>query len=724
MDIISQTNRTMLFEEVNPEKMDLLTLVGSVNSIESLSDEKIKEIHDHLCVDSFDEFLDKFEPTVYCFYNAANQKIMYTLERPEGVPDESISEIPLGKDNDFLNMLFTLLDTKKTQGVKNVDFKFENVLDMISPEKIMEDIKLIRKEIDYLYSNYADLEDEDPKKRDIGDKLNLKFEQASKNYNNILGMLPLAIEDIKTRLLLGRDQEDSDAEPIEAGVLSMGEEGELEILEAPDQEEEQEALVAQEEANKEALIEAFEEDYEAISEEPNDYVKDLVVRTFAPLSENEVEIDVEKQIENYNQYLKFYKQSKDDFVEAAKPLLEKILGVKMFFDQYDVNGRSMPPSLFVTNCKLEMMVKSNNRPRLETFLQTVNSKNNFENTVWFGIVPNVKMDSSDEVEIRRQRFEGSEDSGPSQGNSLGDLTALLNVAKDYKIQVFFNFEANDKTTFKSLATNGVSKYINKSENLTDRSYSEYAIPCLPNFTVIPKNKSGVVLDKKMKEAENGEGAVLSEEEEDIFKLWLEGVYIDASYVAAGLVAAYQCPDYLDKKFRKVSNQFPGVRFDLESQDHNLVVTTTLAKEISGFTNKIKKEINRNNFGFVFSSDNAKVDGDDVRRIVAYKTRNLSKLPDGGYDSIYKTLVSTYVERVLRFRTNDFKEDNIVKFFSQNPKSQKSRWVNNRGYKNSVLQTGDEIEHEIDEETGVCQIDLIFNGNVKNMEVNISKSTSQ
>ncbi|MCM0624182.1 MULTISPECIES: hypothetical protein [Lysinibacillus] len=44
MEIINQTNRTMLFEEINPEKMDLITLVGDVKGIDSLSDEKIKEI--------------------------------------------------------------------------------------------------------------------------------------------------------------------------------------------------------------------------------------------------------------------------------------------------------------------------------------------------------------------------------------------------------------------------------------------------------------------------------------------------------------------------------------------------------------------------------------------------------------------------------------------------------------------------------------------------------
>ena len=57
MSIIKQTNRTMLFEEINPQKPDLLTLVGDVRGVDSLSDEKIKEINEALLVKSFDELL-------------------------------------------------------------------------------------------------------------------------------------------------------------------------------------------------------------------------------------------------------------------------------------------------------------------------------------------------------------------------------------------------------------------------------------------------------------------------------------------------------------------------------------------------------------------------------------------------------------------------------------------------------------------------------------------
>ena len=95
MDVIEQTNRTILFEEINPEKLDLISVIGGTEGINSLSDEKIKEINDLFLVKSFDEFLDKFAPVVYSFYNANNQKVIYTLEKPWNLPENLITEIPI-----------------------------------------------------------------------------------------------------------------------------------------------------------------------------------------------------------------------------------------------------------------------------------------------------------------------------------------------------------------------------------------------------------------------------------------------------------------------------------------------------------------------------------------------------------------------------------------------------------------------------------------------------
>ena len=183
---------------------------------------------------------------------------------------------------------------------------------------------------------------------------------------------------------------------------------------------------------------------------------------------------------------------------------------------------------------------------------------------------------------------------------MEELTILLECVQKYRMQIFFNFESQEETTFNNIATAGIDKFVDKCSSLLRKSYSEFAIPCLPNFTVIPKEKSGVILDKKMILSESG-SAELSREKEDILKLWIEGVYIGASYIAAGIVAAYQCPEYLKEFCGNTFSEYPGVRFDIESKDNPLKVKTTLAKEISGFTNDIKNSINRKNFGFIFSS---------------------------------------------------------------------------------------------------------------------------
>ena len=725
MSIIKQTNRTLLFEEINPEKPDILTLIGDVRGIDSLSDEKIKEMNKELLVRNFDEFINKFDPVVYSYYNAAVEtgtgKIVYTLRKPETIPEEMLTVVHLNKQNDFLNMLMSLVEAKRSQSIINVDFQFDKLTDMISPKKVMEDIKQNRKELQYVYKTYAELEDGDPHKLDVADKLNIMFEEASVNYNNVLAMLPLAIEDIKTRLLLGEAEEKKDNTPLTLGVLSMDENGELKVLEAP-KAETSELMVVDDNVNA-GLIAALEEDYETLNEESSDYVKALVTRTYCPLASTMVSnIDIKQEVSNYNSYLEFYKTAKDDFIKVVKPLIEKILGVWAFFEQYPSNIKGMKPSMFITNISNDMLVKANNLPRLIAFLNTVNAKNDFDNAIWYGIVPSVSLDQNSNVRLTRQRFQGNEKTEKTGVNSVEALVRLLDVLKDYSVQCFFSYETGDKTTFNNMATEGIEKYEDRCSSLIGKAYSEYAIPCIPNFTIIPKEKSGVILDNRMLLNENNM-AELSKEKEDIMKLWIDGVYVGAAYIAAGLVAAYQCPEYLKEMFKKnVDAELPGVRFDIESGDHPLRVHTVMAKEITGFTNTIKNEINRHSFGFVFSSENAVLGTENIHNIMVYKARNL--MSDGKvYEPIYKTQATTYIERILRHATGDFKQENIVQFFSNNPSSQKSRWQEKRGCVNAVIGDGDDIEYEIDEANGYCVLNITFNGNVKNLEIEINRFNS-
>ncbi|MBQ6996193.1 MAG: transcriptional regulator [Lachnospiraceae bacterium] len=726
MEIINQTNRTLLLDVINPQMPDLLTMIGDVKGIDSLDDDKMKEINQFLECHSYEEVERKFQPVVWSFFDANSQSVKYTLEKPENIPDSMLTPININEFENFQKAVLSVMQSRKAQGLLNVEFGFEKMLEMISPKKVMDDIKQVRKEIQYNYKKFAELEDGDPQKLDLGDKLNLLFEDASKNYNNIMAMLPLAIEDIKTRLLLGGGEQVNDGQDIVPGYLSLGDNGELKVLEAP--KADTTALVTLDDNVNTGLMEVIKEDYQAVNDQHNDYVESLVVRTFCPLaSTQQTAIDVETEVANYNSYLEFYRTSKDNFIKVVKPLLEKLLGIRMFFDQYKTKKKGMKPALLIANVSPEMIAKSSYMPRLITYLNTTNGKNNFHDTIWYAIYPNVSWSQNVTNKIQRERFKGNVKKVSTDVYSMEALATLMDVFKEYRVETFFSFENREETTFNALAAEGIDKAIEKCKPLMGKPYSEFAIPVLPNFTVIPKNKSGVILDSRMKVSES-KGAELSDAKEDIMRLWIEGVYINGAYVAAGFRAACQCPEFLKDHFTKAKAltdlELPGVRFDIEAGNNSLMAYTTMPKEITGFTNSIKAQINQKNFGWIFASENASLNGENITNISVYKARNLLYDSEkSSYEPVYKTQVTTYIERILRYVTGDFKEDNIKNFFSNNPQSQKSKWLAKKECVNAIITEGDNLDYTIDDANGVCELTLSFNGSPRNLEVQINRLTS-
>jgi len=98
-----------------------------------------------------------------------------------------------------------------------------------------------------------------------------------------------------------------------------------------------------------------------------------------------------------------------------------------------------------------------------------------------------------------------------------------------------------------------------------------------------------------------------------------------------------------------------------------------------------------------------------------------QLNENEYESIYKTLTATYVSRIMRAQTSDYKHDNVVFFFSANPESQRSHWLNKTGYINSILLPHDDMSYRIEDEYNVCNVDINFGGNTKNLEIVLNKN---
>ena len=115
---------------------------------------------------------------------------------------------------------------------------------------------------------------------------------------------------------------------------------------------------------------------------------------------------------------------------------------------------------------------------------------------------------------------------------------------------------------------------------------------------------------------------------------------------------------------------------------------------------------------------------NINYITVYKARNLLYDADNStYEPVYKTQVTTYIERILRYTSGDFKEDNIVTFFSNNPSSQKSKWLARKDCVNAIIAEGDSLDFVIDDATGICELTISFNGSSRNLEVQINRLAS-
>ena len=720
-----QTSRTLALDEFNPQMPDLITEIGESRSIDSLEDEVVKSINEKLLCYSFSEFMEKMQPTVYSFFDANSGSVRYTLKKPESLPDNLITEIPLTEKNDVLKMLMTMVDAKRSQGTKNIDFGFETLLELISPKKVLDDIRQTRKELQTTYDQYLALPEGSPKRDDLGAKLNNLFEDARANYSNTMALLPLAIEDSESRLLLGAGDDGPTGQKIAAGVARFEEDGTLKILEAPKVEDTSLALIDSGASGKQLAL-LLEDDYTASSgeDDPSNYVKALVVRTFSPLSTQiGSSVDLTKEVANHNAYLQLYTDSKAAFIKVVKPLIERILGVREFFSQYTVRSKAgMRPALLVANTTPEMLAKANNLSRLRIYLNTVNNKNEYNNTIWFAAFPNLIMDKADDAKVQRKVFEVKDDKARKDVNTMEVLGALLGLLSEYHVKTFFSFETGEKATFDRVAKDGISPFRERCETLINKDFSAFAIPCLPNVTVIPKNRSGVVTGKLLET--DGEGVQMSDAEENIMRFWIEGVYIPAAYIAAGITAAWQCPEYLKEKFRRnVAQGLPGVRYDVEQGNNALITTTTLAREIAGFTTSTKDEINSQSFGFIFASENIKnKKGVSVSHLTVYKARSLAMAGDE-FEPIYRTQITTYFQRILRQATGDNKADNIKFFFSANPESQMSIWGNQKEFVNAIIQQGDTVTYEM--ETAGRNVDINFNfgGNTRNMQITLNRASA-
>lgn len=671
---MEQTNRTILFEEINSDIMDLCTLIGDVKGKKSISDIELEEIHQKLLVKSFDEFMQKFNPKLYGFVDTDNFTFSFSHERKW--KHKNMFCIPLNNKNKFLQEILRLLSTNKGNyvplgSIQDI-FHF-----MLQNEKVMN-LKKLKGELKKNFKN-GDLQE-----------INIILDHIIENYDSGIVLLQYFLKAFPEYINF---MESDEKEPL---VIKETEGTQIEIL---------------------AISDKFKYFEPSIEEELADYMSEYLNNKVCnqKLMELCIKMETYKKenisdlCEKYSVYQEFYSKILKVMWEYIRPLVQTILGVYEFFNQYDTTAGKMPPSLLIANCKPDSIQMEENKVRLKTYLETVNLKNYTEFNIWYAVIPGLSHKSDHRKEKIRERFQGTEQKQYIIPNQSEDVVMLCEILAEYRIISFVGLQANNATNFVAFTKNGIETYNASFKELENINKKEYIVPCLPNFTIIPREHMEIKIGHMYSYQEFVDNQITSQGEK---KIWLEGIYVEASYVAAGLIASCQCPQYLNQYFKeKVTMEFPGVSYRITQGDNKYFTKTVMKKEIFYYRQNLLEDIENKSMGITFMPCNQGV-------VVA--TDRCMSFQNGKKDCVATVQTLRYIEKIIQRSTQDFKSELIKNFFQNHPNTIKDKWFSNRQFINSILKEGEKLTYELNETDGYCIFKVEFEGISKDKKVNISK----
>lgn len=319
---------------------------------------------------------------------------------------------------------------------------------------------------------------------------------------------------------------------------------------------------------------------------------------------------------------------------------------------------------------------------------------------WFAVIPGIKDPEGDDIVNSRSSnagpwaddLEDDEDVDPKKKakadhgyTSLTGAKEMMDLLKNAHITTFISYKASELSGFANLTADLVKRYKKDMNIFAD---NKFAVFCYPNFTILPAEKGYADIS-------------------DTRTIKLPGIYIDASYVAAGLMVSTQNYRYLKEKGLKLVNKdYPCVRFDIEDTVHQKKIVTTMNRELNAqLDSGAKAAANEDQFGFFFVTDYTSRKDDSGRPIGvltnAYVShaRCLVKDSKGNYSAIYRQLVEELFYRVIEFIDDKPKESTIIEF----QKNYVERWiadnkVDERKYANRILRENEDTSFDPAEHT--------------------------
>ena len=743
-----QTSKTLLIEqftftnESDESERNLATLLRT----NEITDKNIySDILKTLEVRSFEEFVKKFTPTVYQWVTPTETDrpaFNFSLEKPDPKVAPKPKKTSLD-ENEFYKMVMSVYSAKGASGKSNYDFDYTKVAELLSPQKVLDDAKRLRDDFDSVCKKYYALdESRKAEKSECAKKIMDIREKIVRQYkDNFLANLKLAIADTETKWLTCSSNPPSNnpdssnggnsKKQLTHGKIRFLDNGDLRVekVEIEDLHSDQPQIEYRDPKKK--ALGWIENDFDRnATESEGAYVKEIVCSNYGHLSDSTIPLDPNQLKANLKKYREWYLDAQTRFVMAISSAVERMLNVKVFFDQATINGGKLRAPLIVANCKADQLLDDGVRGKFRTFITELGNDKNEKNKIWFAILPAIGdkafldnvVENKNYIDIlegsdKGMRFgDGSDETKnpgtieTNAGEKLVDkycLKQMVELLGSAGVTTFFNYRANETTGFGKLNSDLLDKYRDHLEPLDN---NPYAVFCYPNFTVLPKRETCVPI--------GGLDSRLKKEFGDL-NLDVSGIYIDASYVAAGLVVGSQDPDYLESKgYKNVEKDNPCVRVDLEKE--RLKMLTTMNRE-GGYDwdGGAGKNIDKDKFGFCFCGNFVDPKGDKkgIQYSYVYCARNMDRDSNGQYKPIYTTLTMNFLMYALKSRYVSISENDVQDFIDGPVADWQRESSKQKGVPvNCVLEKGEEVTKERESDSSI-KIKVKFNQ--AEMEQNVS-----
>lgn len=666
MNQIKQTSQAILFEEFNSDKENLRTMLDTQKNVNESG--FIANVRDTLGVSSFKEFLAKFSPEIWEYF--ANDKFYYTIDADEGKKYNGTRKKIT--DNMYYQMLVNMYDQKGSSGQANSEFDDTELLNMLSPQAEVKEAKRLRLNFEYVTKEYY-------KAREAGE--NTAEHQAKifecrdriidKYKDSKVALLPLAINDTTLKIkALNKSKDALDALPsgsvceLTSGKFSFDAEGNVCTLVEPPKDDRQENRSHNVADSMKMMIEAdFEENYESASaeDESGTFIKNMMVSIYAPggaiqsandqpltLEEIDHAIDVLKNRKKV--FEKYYTEAKEAFFQELSKVIEKVIGVKIFFDHATAkNGDDakleLPTGLIVANCKPADLVESGLREKFEDYIDNI-GKSQGDDKCWFAILPSVKylnststaqksandMDGSDTILQSHKRTKKEADADTVRtGDALTISVAnsLLKILNQGHILTAFNFDTFKGNTFADITDETIGEVEQKLQGYgIDYPHAVYAYP---NFTLMRERTIAIT------------------DEGDAQKIKVPGIHIDAAYPAAGLLVGSQQMSTL--KSRGLGNylitdpdNMNPVRINLEDALLQENFTTKFNREnVMNWSRSVVQKIQSDMFGFAFCGNET---FGKVANTYILTARTMKQMENKQYKPIYRVMMEDFIFQLV------------------------------------------------------------------------------